>query len=57
MMACRKARYTLAVFTGRVHGPCPRAVDAGAQSDARVHRPWKRPMDTGVKNDTRVQGL
>jgi len=37
-----KARYTLPVSTGRVHGPCP--------------RPWPPPVNTGVQNDARVDG-
>jgi len=31
------ARYTLPVFTGRVHGPCgPAPVNTGVQNDTRV---------------------
>jgi len=38
-----KARYTLPVSTGPVHGPYPQAREYGVQNDARVHGPWTRP--------------
>jgi len=41
-----KARYTLSVSTGRVHGPCSRLVNRGVILDACIHRPWTRVVCT-----------